>query len=149
MTFSTPNQANEKVFEYLCEEGFRPKYDDDGDVVVKREGKTYVVIFEEGDPIYFRVVYPNFWSLDDEEEHEQALVAAARVNMKMKCAKVLPSVEFGDDANVSASVELYAADVDAFIAVLERAFRASEAAGLAFVQEMRAMRSNDDEEDEE
>ncbi len=148
MTFSTPNSANEKVFEYLCDEGFRPKYDEDGDIVVKREGKTYVVIFEESDPIYFRVVYPNFWSLDDEEEYEQALIASARVNTKMKCAKVLPSVEFSDEANVSVSVELYAADVDAFIAVLERAFRASEAAGLAFVQEMRALRAKDDEDEE-
>ena len=76
------------------------------------------------------------------------MIASARVNTKMKCAKVLPSVEFSDEANVSVSVELYAADVDAFIAVLERAFRASEAAGLAFVQEMRALRAKDDEDEE-
>lgn len=138
MTFSISNKPNEAVFEYLIGEGYRPKYDADGDVVVKREGKTYAVVFEESDPMYYRVIYPNFWSLDDELEHERALVAASRVNAKMKCAKILPSAEFRVGANVSATVELYAVDVDAFIAVLERAFLATEAASLAFVKEMRA-----------
>ncbi|MBR2004977.1 MAG: hypothetical protein IKK39_08640 [Thermoguttaceae bacterium] len=55
-------------------------------------------------------------------------------------------MEFNEDANVSASVELYAPDADAFIAVLERVFMASVAAGAEFGKEMRAMRSNDDEE---
>lgn len=146
MTFSNSNAPNEKVFEYLSSEGYRPKYDEDGDIIVKREGKTFAIIFEENDPIYFRVLYPNFWSLDDETEYEQAMIAAARVNRTLKCVKVLPSVEFNEDSNVSASVELYAPDVDAFIAVLDRAFMASAAAGMQFGKEMRAIRLNDDEE---
>ena len=101
MTFSNSNAPNEKVFEYLSSEGYRPKYDEDGDIIVKREGKTFAIIFEENDPIYFRVLYPNFWSLDDETEYEQATIATARVDRTLKCVKALPSVEFNEDANVS------------------------------------------------
>ena len=40
----------DQLFSYLSDEGFRPKLDDEGDIVFKYEGDTYIVIFNENDP---------------------------------------------------------------------------------------------------
>ena len=61
----------ELYFNYLKEEGFLPRVDDDGDVVFKREGGTYFLKADEEDKQYFQLVFPAFWKLEDPGEDTQ------------------------------------------------------------------------------
>lgn len=46
-----------RVFsEFLREEGYSPKTDDDGDILFKAEGKSYLIIFDDEDEQFFRIV---------------------------------------------------------------------------------------------
>jgi hypothetical protein len=44
---------------YLKGEGYTPESIKEG-VVFKAEGKTYVIMVDEGDEQFFRLVFPNF-----------------------------------------------------------------------------------------
>ncbi len=86
----------------LVDEGYgKVRFDDDGDVVFKCEGLTYLALFDERDPRYVRLVLPGFWSIDDEEERERAIEVCNHVHGTCKCAYV----RVGDDA-ASAAVEV-------------------------------------------
>lgn len=108
----------EMYFEYLKEEGYVPKYDDDGDIVFKAEGLSYLLFASEDDQDYFRLALPFFWSIESEEERSRVLVAAARVNADIKVVKIFP-VE--DDT--WASVEMLINPHDGFKNVFDRCLR--------------------------
>lgn len=54
------------IYEFLSEEGFRPKIDDDGDIVFKVSGDTYLICFREQDPDYISV--RKYFSLDEDHD---------------------------------------------------------------------------------
>lgn len=60
------SSKSEAVFEYLAEEGFRPNYDDDGDIFFKYEGSNFIVIFKDKDPEYTSI--SEFINIDIEED---------------------------------------------------------------------------------
>ena len=108
----------EMYFNFLKEEGFVPRYDNDGDIVFKAEGLSYLLFASEEDTEYFRLALPFFWSIDSTEERQQVLAAACRVNAEIKVVKVYPV-----DDNVWASVELLFDPADGFKPVFNRALR--------------------------
>lgn len=56
-------QSKQKIiFDYLSDEGYRPSYDDDGDILFKHEGNGYVVLFKDQDPDYTSL--SEFFSID-------------------------------------------------------------------------------------
>jgi hypothetical protein len=75
--------------EYLKEEGFIPKVDYDNDIVFKYEGKTFLINIDERDEQYFRLILPNFWSIDDTTEMSKALKVANDVNTSTKVATII------------------------------------------------------------
>jgi hypothetical protein len=91
--------------EFLTEQGFRPKVDEEGDIHFRYEGRHHFVM-ESQEDTYFHLLFPNFFPLSNEAEVEQAALAASVASRVTKVAKVYlnPGLD-----NVSASVELLVA----------------------------------------
>lgn len=125
-------EKTEAIAEFLREEGYVPKIDDDGDLAFKMEGKTFFVIFDEADQSFVRIVHPNFWSIDDEDERSRVEQASLKATAETKVAKVFP---IEDDT--WASIELFSSSIENTKRVFPRALRALSAAISSFLKEMR------------
>lgn len=108
----------EMYFDFLKDEGYVPHYDDDGDILFKSEGLTFLVFASEDDEEYFRLALPFFWKIDDADERNRVLAAASRVNAEIKVVKIFT---VGD--NTWASVELLFGSSEEFKPVFGRALR--------------------------
>jgi hypothetical protein len=82
--------------DFLTSEGYRPEMADKELLRFMHEGKTYFITVDDNDPMYFRLVYPNFWSIDDDDERVKVFLAANTTNREVKCVKVYVNEE-GDD----------------------------------------------------
>lgn len=129
---NTKQESTQLMLDWLGNEGYRPSLDRDGDLVFKREGKSYLILFEEGDPMFMRLIFPNFWSIDSEAERAPIAQACTLASANTKVAKVFP---VGD--NVWASIELFCTSVGQFQGVFERSLSALGSAVERFVREMR------------
>jgi len=76
-------------YDYLQTEGFRPEVNEQNDVVFKQEGKTYVISVDEEDNQFLRVIYPNFWTLTDNEDMLRAMAMSNAVNSRIKVGKII------------------------------------------------------------
>ncbi|MEL6348626.1 MAG: hypothetical protein AAFV53_36315, partial [Myxococcota bacterium] len=117
---------------FLKAEGYIPQVDGDGDVVFKKEGTTFFIDIAENDPEYFRIVCPNFWSIDNEEERARALHSSSRATARGKVAKV-----FLVRDNTWASVEQFVAQPEDFKGIFDRSMSALQNGIGLFVEEMR------------
>lgn len=127
-----PLPAANVVLQFLAEEGYRPRFDEDDDVVFKSEGHTYIVWFDRRDTEFVRVVFPNFWSLDSDEETQQAREVIEEVNRSVKVAK-LGIIE----NRVSTTVEVFFGEPETLPRVLLRIIGAMQTATKEFVDAMR------------
>jgi len=119
--------------DYLSKEGFHPELDKDGDVVFKSEGKTYLIIADENDPVYFRLIFPNFWAIESEPERQKVLVAADYATGRTKVAKVYTT----QNNNVWASIEVFLRKPEDFKEIFQRSMSALQASVANFVEKMR------------
>lgn len=131
----TKNERVAGYMEFLVKEGYRPEIDQDGDVKFKREGRTYYIITDEKDEEYFRIVFPNFWSIDDELERQQVLVACDYSNAKSKVSKLYVA-----NNDVWAALEVYLQEPTAYRALFERYMSSLANAVKNFVEKMRELR---------
>lgn len=122
---------------FLEQEGLGPEIDDSGDVMFRCEGDNYWLMVDEDDPGYFRLLFPNFWSIDNPQEHQRALLAAAEVTAEIKVAKVYV---LGDDTQAAA--EMFLTEPGDLHSVFPRALRALQGAVLRFSQIMHSRRSH-------
>ncbi len=120
---------------YLTDEGYRPKLDDDGDVLFKHEGGSYYLIAQADDPTFLQIFYPNFWKLEKPEDLEKAYRSASEVSRATKVTKVYVN---GNKENVSASVELYIQKQEDLQHFLARALAAIRHAVREFDKNMTA-----------
>lgn len=134
-TDTMTKSPRDELLEFLKREGFRPEYDDDHDIWFKYEGGLYYLIFDENDSHYLRLLFPNFWRIDEEDEHQTALVTANAVSRDIKVAKVTVNPK-GDD--VSAAVELFMPVAMDFELVFYRSVRVIQDAVRLFAERMRA-----------
>ena len=109
----------EKIRAYLSEEGYAPRVDEDGDLIFKFEESTYMILFDEQDEQFYRIIYPNFWSIDNDSERIKAVKACEAVTGKIKVAKV-----FTVKNNIWASVELFMGSPEQLILVFKRSLNA-------------------------
>jgi hypothetical protein len=121
--------------EFLAGEGFEAELDEAGDVAFHIEGRAYFLMIDDDDPGYFRLLFPNFWSIDSEAEHQRAMLAAAEVTAEIKVAKVYV---LGDDTQASA--EMFLADPRRPPPVFDRALRALQGAVRRFCEIMQDRR---------
>lgn len=117
--------------QFLRAEGYRPVADDAGDLVFDRDGRYYCLTVDDDDPHYFRLVYPNFWGLESDEERQLAQVAAAEVTAEFKVVKVYPQHD-----DMQAVAELFLARPDDFRHVFDRCLIALEGAVHRFCDKM-------------
>ena len=117
---------------FLKEEGYAPILDADGDLVFKCEGRTYLILLEDNDEEFFRIVFPNFWRIESPAEREAVQRAALQATAETKVAKVYP---LGD--NTWATIEMFCPTVEEAKPVFERSMNALHAAVALFVEEMR------------
>lgn len=125
------------VLDFLAEEGFRPRIDEEANVFFKYEGHTYVVVTDSNEPTVLALVLPYFWPLADAAERVRALEAAMHAQMYVRIGRV---TVFGD--NVSASVNAYLPDEDSFRAVLLRSLEGLKVLAGQFRDHMLAQLEN-------
>ena len=123
----------ELYLEYLREQGFRPRLDEDGDVVFKAEGFTLLLFAEETDGIYFNLKLPAFWPIQSEEERHRVLRTAAGLSRDLKVVKLYPA-----DDDVWAAVEMLVDPIDSFPRVFDRALHIVLQAVREFAKQMQA-----------
>lgn len=119
---------------FLTEEGYRPTVDGDGDVQFKIEGGLYYIDVETDDPPYFRVVFPNFWSIENPDELTRAYGAADHATASTKVAKVYLRPDLLDTI---AAVEIYVDPPEQFKTVFPRTISALQSAVGVFRDRMR------------
>lgn len=118
--------------EFLTEEGYKPEIDSDGDVQFKHEGRNYFIQVDENDLEFFRLVFPNFWEIESEEERVQVLAAADVSNAKSKVSKV-----FTVRDNTWASIEIFVSKPELFKGVFKRSMSALQNGVANFVNKMK------------
>jgi len=119
--------------DYLQGEGFSPKLDKDGDIVFKMEGRIYIIIVDERDEEFFRIIFPNFWSIENDGERAKVERAALQATAETKVAKVFPVRD-----NVWASIELFLSPPEGFKPIFQRSMSALRSGVGTFVSKMRA-----------
>lgn len=77
-----------KYTEVLGKLGFNVILDPEGDVSFRRDGGYYIILIDVNDPKYFRIIYPGFWKIETEQDHQIALEASNEANSKTKLGKV-------------------------------------------------------------
>jgi hypothetical protein len=122
----------ERYLEFLAEEGYRPRIDANGNVAFKCEGRSYVIMIDEKDEMFFYLVYRDFWPIESDEELVRVMDAALAVIADTKVVKLFPM----GDTNTWAAIELFCYPPETFTAVFERCLKALRDAVEKFVAKM-------------
>jgi hypothetical protein len=129
------SQLRTRLFTILTEEGYGSvRLDQDEDLLFKADGRAYCFLFQKGDPAFLRLLMPNFWEIEDEDERARARVACYEASSACKCASV-----FLRNDDTWASAETLVTDVASIDARFVR--RLVSMVGTAvdeFVRHMRA-----------
>jgi len=129
----TREQNAKTVMDALKEEGFAAHLDDDGDVVLKYEGLSYIYIFEDDDGRYIRCVLPNIWNLESDAEIEKAYKACSYASREIKVAKAYVTKK----NNVWIAAEMFFPDIKSLLPILMRPVSAVQSCANKFAEFMR------------
>jgi hypothetical protein len=134
---STKQERTRMYRDFLLQEGYAPTIDKDGDVSFKYEGGTYYVLAQEDDEMFFRLIFPNFWSIESRSERAKVKAAALYTNAQTKVAKIFPVKD-----DTWAAIEMFCFPPETFRSVFGRSLRALRTAVETFKSKM-----NDDDDD--
>lgn len=127
----------EMIVSVLQSLGLKPKIDDEGDVFVRYQMKTfYVMGTNSDDEDYLVVVFPQMYEIDEGEE-TKVLAACNKTTREIKLAKVYIDQSL---KNVSASCEFYYNDEESLKVCLDKAI---DILGMIRISFIKAMRSFD------
>ena len=127
----------EMVVSVLQSLGLKPKIDDEGDVFVRYQMKTfYVMGTNSNDEDYLVVVFPQMYEIDEGEE-TKVLAACNKTTREIKLAKVYIDQSL---KNVSASCEFYYNDEESLKVCLDKSI---DILGMIRISFIKAMRSFD------
>ena len=129
----TKEERTKMYNDYLQGEGFSPSVDSDGDVMFKQEGRSYLIQIDANDEDFFRIIFPNFWKIENDAERVKVEQAAMIATSNTKVAKVFPVRD-----NVWAAVELFCSPADSFKPVFVRSMSALQSAVDKFAETMRS-----------
>jgi hypothetical protein len=130
------------IKDYLEAEGYRPKYDEDGDLILKVEGKTIFIDKSSGDEPFIRIMIPNIWEIESEAERLKAYRCASEVTMGIKSAKAYVNTH----DNVHIAFESFYPNADAFCEVFPRCLSVTLGAFTDFREAMRKEASAEEEQ---
>ena len=137
------SSRTEAYREFLEEEGYRPKVDEDGDLIFKAEGLTFVLFAADEDETFFKLALPNIWSVEDAAEKAKAVRAAHDITRDVKVAKVYVTKR----RSVWCSVEAFFGEQDDFRPVFTRSISAMRTAVREFAEKMGFGRSREIEDE--
>lgn len=127
----------EMVVSVLQSLGLKPKIDDEGDVFVRYQMKTfYVMGTNSDDEDYLVVIFPQMYEIDEGEE-TKVLAACNKTTREIKLAKVYIDQSL---KNVSASCEFYYNDEESLKVCLDKTI---DILGMIRISFIKAMRSFD------
>ena len=125
----------EMVVSVLQSLGFKPQIDDDGDIFVRYQMKTfYVMGANSDDEDYLVVVFPQMYEVDEGEE-TKVLAACNKITREIKLAKVYIDQTL---KNVSASCEFYYNGEESLKTCLNKAIEILGMVRLTFIKTMRS-----------
>ena len=144
----TREELQKYYLDVLETEGYRPELDQDGDVRFRHEGNSYFIEVREDDPMFFRVVMPNFWDIESPAERKRIIEAANAACNEIKVSKV-----FIVRNDTWCAVELFLPSQEDFAPLLQRCLLAIRAAVNTFTERMRndsapPADAGDDDDDE-
>ncbi|MDE5795561.1 MAG: YbjN domain-containing protein [Muribaculaceae bacterium] len=126
----------ERCEDWLTDNGLRPRIDEDNDLVFKYQMLNFVIIWSEEDPAFLRILLPVIWSIDNEAEAQQVLVACNKVNLNRKVIKT-----FTTNNNTFMSVEMLVQEDFDPAQILERSLEMLTQGYQYFAQEMRGQQN--------
>lgn len=113
----------QKIFDTMAQEGFRPSFDEDGDISFKFEGKNMVIIFDPKDENYLSLG-ANFSGFDS-NDFAKAKEVAHSLTKEYKAGKCFVLKDDEDDSfrvrfviEIFTSPELFARDVVRFLDII-------------------------------
>lgn len=117
------------LLDHLQGEGFSAHLDEDGDIAFKREGLQYVLCFDESDPGYGKLLLPNVYEIETQDELHRAHIAMDEINRQMKVVKIYTVRD-----RVWLTVELWFEDQTCWCPLLVRSMRALSHALMKFAE---------------
>ncbi|PJJ19143.1 hypothetical protein SAMN05216517_102380 [Janthinobacterium sp. OK676] len=123
----------EPLLRHLQADGYQAQIDSDGDIVFRFEGMGYVLCFDADDAQFGKLLLPNVWSIDTQEELLRVHAALDEVNRRIKLVK--GHVQRGQ---VWFCIEMLLLEQQHWTHFLARATRAIAHAATLFASEMRA-----------
>lgn len=125
----------EKVVSILQSLGFKPQIDEEGDIFIRYQMKTfYVMNANSDDEDYLIVVYPQMYEIDEGEE-TKVLAACNKMTREIKLAKLYIDQTL---KNVSASCEFYYNGEESLKTCLDKAIEILGMVRPALVKTMRS-----------
>ena len=125
----------EKVISILQSLGFKPQIDEEGDIFIRYQMKTfYVMNANSDDEDYLIVVYPQMYEIDEGEE-TIVLAACNKMTREIKLAKLYIDQTL---KNVSASCEFYYNSEESLKTCLDKAIEILGMVRPAFIKTMRS-----------
>lgn len=126
---------HEMVVSVLQSLGFKPQIDDDGDIFVRYQMKTfYVMGANSDDEDYLVVVFPQMYEVNEGEE-TQVLATCNKTTREIKLVKVYIDQTL---KNVSASCEFYYNGEESLRTCLDKAIEILGMVRLTFIKTMRS-----------
>jgi hypothetical protein len=134
----------EMYLNYLKVEGYVPELDEDGDISFKYEGKHLYINVDEDDQEYFRIMFPNFWSIESPEERSKAYKAASFTTGAVKVAKTYVAND-----NMIIAAEVFLKDPSDFKGLFHRLLNTITRSLATFQEKMRSEEDESREYDED
>jgi hypothetical protein len=121
--------------EFLEKEKMAPQLTTPDELLFQYEGGNYLINAPQDDPAYIRLIFPNFWKINNTEELPKVIRSAFETTQRIKAAKIVLSDK---KDNVSTSVEMFLPNEDTFIAVFQRNMAVLKGATAHFISLMQA-----------
>lgn len=126
---------HEMVVSVLQSLGFKPQIDDEGDIFVRYQMKTfYVMGSNSDDEDYLVVVFPQMYEVNEGEE-TKVLAVCNKITREIKLTKVYIDQTL---KNVSASCEFYYNDEESLKTCLDKAIEILGMVRLTFIKTIRS-----------
>lgn len=126
---------HEMVVSVLQSLGFKPQIDDEGDIFIRYQMKTfYVMGSSSDDEDYLVVVFPQMYEVNEGEE-TKVLAVCNKITREIKLAKVYIDQTL---KNVSASCEFYYNGEECLKTCLDKAIEILGMVRLTFIKTMRS-----------
>ncbi len=124
----------------LADEGYRPTLDEDGDLVFKVEGETFILWSDPDDEEYVRIV--TGYLLDDGTDLNRALSVASSMNYRMKAVKF---TVLGGGKSAAFSMEAFYGESEHFKPFVSRVLKALKAGSDDYFAKLRSGEPLDDD----